>query len=135
MGAPPTPPVQGLERASSPLVEVSPVLCPPPSSKPVANAESPLGEVVEQSLTAMPITVWNPPYDNAKLPPREVAEPKRRKLKTKADEAKDSLLSNTELAVGSVSSILKDSDLGRSKGLPVDEVLALSLQGVASISL
>ena len=83
----------------------------------------------------MPITVWNPPSDNAELPPREVAEPKRRKLKTKADEVKDSLLSNTELAAGAVSSILKDSDLGGSKGLPVDEALALSLQGVASVSL
>ena len=83
----------------------------------------------------MPITVWNPPSDNAELPPREVAEPKRRKLKTKADEGKDSLLSNTELAAGAVSSILKDSDLGGSKGLPVDEALALSLQGVASVSL
>ena len=135
LGAPLTSPVQGLERASSLLAEVSPVLCPPPSSKPVAEAESPLGEAVEQPLTAMPITVWNPPSDNAGLLPREVAEPKRRKLKTKADEAKDSLLSNTELAVGAVSSILKDSDLGRSKGLPIDEALALSLQGVASVSL
>ena len=83
----------------------------------------------------MPITVWNPPSDNAKSPPRKVAEPKRRKLKPKVDEIKDSLLSNAELAAGAVSSILKDSDLGRSKGLPVDEALALSLQGVASVSL
>ena len=46
----------------------------------------------------------------------------------------DSLLLNAELAVGAVSSILKDSDLERSKALPVDEALALSLQGVASVS-
>ena len=83
----------------------------------------------------MPITVWNPPSDNAKSPPRKVTEPKRRKPKLKVDEIKDSLLSNAELAVGAVSSILKDFDLGRSKGLPVDEALALSLQGVASVSL
>ena len=31
--------------------------------------------------------------------------------------------------LNAVSSILKDSDLGRSKALPVDEALALSLQG------
>ena len=83
----------------------------------------------------MPITVWNPPSDNAKSPPRKVAEPKRRKSKPKVDEIKDSLLSNAELVAGAVSSILKDSDLGRSKGLPVDKALALSLQGVALVSL
>ena len=46
----------------------------------------------------------------------------------------DSLLLNAELAAGAVSSILKDSDLKRSGALPVDEALALSLQGVASVS-
>ena len=46
----------------------------------------------------------------------------------------DSLLHNAELAVGAVSSILKDSDLKRSGALPVDEALALSLLGVASVS-
>ena len=46
----------------------------------------------------------------------------------------DSLLLNVELAVGVVSSILKDSDLKRSGALPVEEALALSLQGVASVS-
>ena len=46
----------------------------------------------------------------------------------------DSLLLNAELAVGEVSAILKDSDLKRSSALPFDEALALSLQGVASVS-
>ena len=46
----------------------------------------------------------------------------------------DSLLLNAELAAGVVSSILKDSDLKRSSALLIDEALALSLQGVASIS-
>ena len=46
----------------------------------------------------------------------------------------DSLLLNAELAAGAVSSILKDSDLKRSSALPVDEALALSHQGVASVS-
>ena len=46
----------------------------------------------------------------------------------------DSLLFNTELAAGAVSSILRESDLKRSGALPVEEALALSLQGVASIS-
>ena len=111
------------------------VLSSPPPSKPDVEAKSLLGVAVEQLLTVMPITVWNPPSENAKSPPRRVAEPKRKKSKPKVDENKDSLLSNAELAAGAVSSIFKDSDLGRSKGLPVDEALALSLQGVASVSL
>ena len=72
----------------------------------------------------MPITVWNPPSENVKSPPRKAAELKRKKPKPKVDQ--DSLLSNAELAAGSVSSILKDSDLGRSKAMVVDEAVALS---------
>ena len=83
----------------------------------------------------MPITVWNPPSENAKQPPRRVAELKRKKPKPKVDENKDSLLYNVELAAGAVLSILKDSDLGRSKAFLVDEALPLSLHGVASVSL
>ena len=51
-----------------------------------------------------------------------------------ADGDGDSLLFNAELKVGAVSSILRDSDLKRSGALPVEEALALSLQGVASVS-
>ena len=51
-----------------------------------------------------------------------------------ADGDGDSLLFNAELAAGAISSILRDSDLKRSGALPVEEALALSLQGVASIS-
>ena len=50
------------------------------------------------------------------------------------DGDEDSLLFNAELAAGAISSILKDSDLKRSGALPVEETLALSLQGVASVS-
>ena len=60
---------------------------------------------------------------------------KRKKLKPKADAIRESLLSNAELAVGAISSILRESDLGRSKELLVDEALALSFQGVALVSL
>ena len=135
LGAPPTSPAREPERASSPLAEAPLVLSSSPPSKPDVEAKSLLGAVVEQPLTVMPITVWNPPFENAKSPPRRAAELKRKKSKPKVDKNKDSLLSNSELAAGAVSSILKDSDLGRSKGLPVDEALALSLQGVASVSL
>ena len=111
------------------------VLSPPPPSKPNVEAKSLLGAAAEQPLVIMPITFWNPPSENAKSPPRRAAELKRKKLKPKVDENKESLLSNAELAAGAVSPILKDSDLGRSKALHVDEALALSLQGVASVSL
>ena len=83
----------------------------------------------------MPITVWNPPLGNVKSPPRKAAELKRKKPKAKFDENQDSLLSNAELATSADSSILRDSNLGRSKAMLVDEALALSLQGVASVSL
>ena len=46
----------------------------------------------------------------------------------------NSLLLNVELVAGAVSSILKDSDLKKSKALPADEALTLSLQGVAFVS-
>ena len=67
-------------------------------------------------------------------PPGKVAEPKRRKPKPKVDEIKDSLLSNAELAAGCP--FIHPSmtlTLGRSKELSVDEALALSFQGFASV--
>ena len=82
----------------------------------------------------MPITIWNPPSESARPPPQRVEELKRKNPKSKISEDEDSLLFNAELAAGAISSVLKDSDLGRSKALPVDKALALSLQGVASVS-
>ena len=133
--ASPTSPAREPEPAPSPLAESPVVLSPPPPSKPDVEPKSLLGAAVEQPLVVMPIIVWNPPLESARSPPRRAAELKRKKPKPRVDENKDSLLSNAELAVGVVSSILKDSDLGRSKAMPVDEALALSLQGVASVSL
>ena len=135
LGASPSSSAREQERAPSPVAEAPLVLSSPPPSKPDVEAKSLLGAAVEQPLAVMPITVWNPPSESAKSLPRRAAELKRKKPKPKTDENKDSLLSNAELAAGSVSSILKDSDLGRSKALPVDEALALSIQGVASVSL
>ena len=154
LGASPPSPAQELERASSPLVEVQELGAPPPSPaqepeqassplvltllsppKPDVKAKGLSSAAVAPPLTALPITVWNPPSDNAKSPPRGTAEPSRKKLKPKAGAIKDSLLSNPELAADAISSILLESDVGRSKGLPVDEALALSFQGVASVSL
>ena len=80
----------------------------------------------------MPITVWSPPTQSVE-PPSSSAEELRGK-RPEADGDGDSLLSNVELATGAVSSILRESDLKRSGVLPIEEALALSLQGVASVS-
>ena len=80
----------------------------------------------------MPIIVWNPPAQSVKPPSSREEEVKRKGFGTDGDG--DSLLLNAELAAGAVSSILKDFDLKRSDALPVEEAIALSLQGVASIS-
>ena len=80
----------------------------------------------------MPISVWSPPAQSAEPLP-SIAEDLERK-RPKADGDEDSFLSNAELAADAISSILWDSDLKRSGALPVEEALALSLQGVASVS-
>ena len=153
-GVSPPSPAQELERASSPLVEVQESGAAPPSpaqepeqalptldltllSPPMPDVEAKglLGADVAQPLTVLPITVWNPSSDKAKSPSRRTTELKRTKLKLKADAIKDSLLSSAELAAGAISSILLESDVGSSKELPVDEALALSFQGMASVSL
>ena len=80
----------------------------------------------------MPITVWSPPAQSAEPPPSRAKELGRKR--PKADGDGDSLLFIAELAVGTISSILRDFDLKRSGALPVEEALALSLKGVASVS-
>ena len=108
---------------------------PLPSSEPIAEAGNPSGEDGVQPLAAVPLAVWNAPSDSAKSPPGKPTEPTRRKTKPKNAENKDSLLSDAKLAAGAVSSILMDSDIVRSKELPVDEVLASTFQGFALVSL
>ena len=98
-----------------------------PSSQPrsasAAKANDSLGRVAESSLEVMLISFWSPLVQSAEPPPSILED---------GDE--DSLLSNVELVVGSISSILGDSDLKRSDALPVEEALALSLQEVTSVS-
>ena len=115
----------------------SPVEVPrAPSSQPhsasAAKAKDSSGRAAEPPLEIMPISVWSPPTQSAG-PPLSIAEDFGRK-RPEADGDEDSLLSNAELAAGMISSILMDSDLKRSGALPVEEALALSLQGVASVS-
>ena len=130
----PSTPVQNLERAPSPAAEAPIVLSSQSPSKSAAKAKNLLGGSAERPLAVVPITVWNPPTESVRSPPRRAEKLKKKASKSKISEDGDSLLLNAELAAGVVSSIMKDSDLGRSKALPVDEALALSLQGVASVS-
>ena len=134
LGASPTSSARRSERAQSPVAEAPMVMSSPPPPTPAVKAKSLLGGAVEQPLAVMPITVWNPPSESARPPLRRVGELKRKNSESKVDEDEDSLLVNAELAASAISSVLKDSDLGRSKALRVDEALALSLQGVTSVS-
>ena len=107
-----------------------------PSSQPrfafAAKAKDSSGRAAEPPLEVMPISVWSPPAQGAEPPP-SIEEDLGRK-RPEADGDEDSLLSNVELAAGAISSILRDYDLKRLGALPVEEALALSLQGVASVS-
>ena len=134
LGASPTSFARKPERAQSPVAEAPMVTSSSPPSEYVAKAKSLLGGAVEQPLALMPITVWNPPSESVKSPPRRAEKLKRKNPESRVGEDEGSLLFNAELAAGAVSSILKDSDLGRSRALPVDEALALSLKGVTSVS-
>ena len=112
-------------QALSPPPEVSKVLSSQPRSRSAVKAKGSSGRVVEQPLAVMPINVWNLPVQSVKPPSSRAEELKRKDSEIGGDG--DSLLLNAELAAGTVSSILKDSDLKRSSALPVDEALALSL--------
>ena len=122
------------ERAQSPPAKAPIVLSSQPRSRSAAKAKSLLGGAVEQPLAVMPITVWNSPTKSVRSPSQRAEVLKRKDPESKIGGDGDSLLLNADLVAGAISSILKDSDLERSNALPVDEALALSLQGVASVS-
>ena len=116
----------------SPPAEIPKALSSQPRSGSAAKTKDSSERTVEQPLGVMPITVWNPPAQSVKPPSSRAEELKRKGSETEGDG--DSFLLNDELAAGAVSSILKYSNLKRSGALPVEKALALSLQGVASIS-
>ena len=107
-----------------------------PSSQPCSGfatkARDSSGRAVEPPLAVMPITIWSPPVRSPE-PPSSRAEELVGKH-PEVDEDGDSLLLNVELAIGVVSSILRESDLKRLGFLPVEEALARSLKGVTSVS-
>ena len=115
-----------------PLAEVPRAPNSLPRSASTAKAKDSLGRAAEPPLKVMLILVWSSPAQSAEPPP-SIAEDLGRK-RPEADGDEDSLLCNAELAASAISSILRDSDLKRSGALPVEEALALSLQGVASVS-
>ena len=90
-----------------------------------AKAKDSLGRAAEPLLEVMPISVWSPPTQSIEPPP-SIAEDLGWKL-LEADGDENSLLSDAELVVGTISSILRDSDTKRSGALPVEEALSLSL--------
>ena len=122
--------VQG--QVLSPPTEVSRALSSQPRSGSAAKAKDSSGRAAEPPLEVMPITIWSPPAQSAEPPSSRVEELRRKSPKANGDG--DSLLLNAELAAGVVSSILRYYDLKMSGALPVEEALALSLQGVASVS-
>ena len=97
----------------------------------MAGPKNPSGRTAEPPMEVLPISVWSPSEQNAKLPPTTPEDKGRDCFGTEGDE--DSLLTNSELVVGAVSSILRDSDLKRADAMSVSETLALSLQGAATV--
>ena len=120
------------EQVLSPTAEVPIVLSSHPRSGSAAKVRGPSGKAVEQPLAIMPITVLNSPTKSVRSPSSKAEE--LNKKDSKIDGDGDSLLLDVEFAAGAISSLLKDADLKRSSALPIDEALALSLQGVTSVS-
>ena len=135
MSPSPASPVLETEQGSPLLAEVPPILASLPFSESIAEAGNLSSVDDTQPLAAMPLTIWKDPSENTKSSPAKSTEPTRRKTKTMTARSTDSPFSNAELAAGAVSSILKDSDVAKSKVLPVDEVLASSFQGLVLVSL
>ena len=104
----------------------------PPHSSAVGASDS-SGGANESPLEVLPISVWNPTSRGTAPPLTMPDEVTGNRNHFEAVGGEDSLLSHAELAVGVVSSILRDSDLRRVGALPVEEALDLILQGIASI--
>ena len=97
----------------------------------VAGLKNPSERTVEPPLEVLPISVWSPSTQNAKLPPTTSEDEGRDCFGIEGNE--DSLLNNSELAVRVVSSIIRDFDLKRADAMSVEEALALSLQEAATV--
>ena len=118
--------------------------CPPARSKTLKVGASPSYSSAvraggssrradEPPLEVLPISVWSPTSRGAAPPPTMLDEVTGNRDRSEAAWDEDSLLSHAELAVKVVSSILRNSNLRRVGALPVEEALALLLQGIASV--
>ena len=104
-----------------------------PSPSSVVGAGDSSGRADEPPLEILPISIWSPTSRGAAPPPTMSDEMMGNHDHSRAAVDEDSLLSYAELDTGAVSSILCDDDLRRVGALPVEEALALLLQGTASI--
>ena len=119
-------------RPQHPAAKVSKMTGPPLRSPSVAVAKSPPRRTAELPLDIVSIFVRSPSSQTAELPFEESEGEGRKHLGPERDE--DSLLASVELATGAISSVRRDSDLKKADAMPIKEVLALSLQGAATIS-
>ena len=113
-------------------VEVSKMIGLQLRSPSAAVAKSPPRRTAEPPLDIVPISVQSPLSQTTKLPSEASEGEGRKHFGPKRDE--DSLLASVELVAGAISSVLRDSDLKRADAIPVEEVLALSLQGATTVS-
>ena len=97
----------------------------------VAGSRNSLGRSVEFPLVVLPIFIRSPLAQDFKRSPTMPEDEGRGCFGTEGEE--DSLLANSELTAGAISSILQDSDLKRADAMSVEDVLALSLQGAATV--
>ena len=76
-------------------------------------------------LKVLPISIWSPPAQNStpSLPMQGDAGSDHFGV----EGGQDSLLTNAEFTVETISSVLRDSDLKKADALCVEEALALSL--------
>ena len=85
----------------------------------------------EISLSVLPIYVRSPLVQDFKRPLTMSEDEERGSFGTEREE--DLLLANSELTAGAMSSILWDFDLKRADAMSVEDVLALSLKGDATV--
>ena len=97
----------------------------------VAGPKISSGRSVELPFYVLPISVRNPLAQDFKRPLTTTEDKGRGCFGTEGEE--DSLLANSKLAVGAVSTIIWDFDLRRANAMLVKDLLALSLQGAATV--
>ena len=113
------------------LVEVSEVAGVQRHSSSAARAKGSSRRATEPPLKVLHMSIWSPPEQNTMPSSRIRGDAGSDRFGVEGGE--DSLLTNTKLTVGTVSSILRESDLKKVDALCVEEALALSLQGTISV--